>query len=571
MSRWQRSSLDFLFVAVEAIPWYLAITLVATIGERGFLRQLAREIEFAAGTDQLVDPDRAVAVAAQLRQAAESATSGAPFWIVLLAAFGGFWLIRALLSLRLGGGVGAIALVLASVLGLNVVLHLAFAENLLIWDNGGLANFIDDPQAYVASGADLQAVVDRGGVVIGSGTALAVTFMGMVAVWLRFMAAGRRPVAFERVLRSFGIGFAVVLGVLVFARVNEIGQLAIYSLPFFAGGLLALAVANSERAALPTDDGARVVPWSASVGATMTVLIAVASIFGLLAALDVVRVLEAAGSVLGVVVEWLLIIILTPVFWVLVPLMDLLLPDRLYSALQELQFPENLVEPEPGEQSEDEDFLFPRWPLDVAKVLIFVALVWASYRIGRMLLARRSGDGDGEYDEFRTTVAGAGLGGLLRNLLGRRPGGGAGAWLRRHPLYRLYGRSVTDAEDRGFERRPAETPLEYAAAAAPILEAPVFAEIAAAFDEARYGRRYPDAARVAAWSAELTRWESEHPESDEMRGALERLRPPRTPRPPDPAAEFAERVRRGRERARNMRMGIDMGQGQEEGRGTPGV
>src|SRR5207249_2782713 len=39
--RWQQTLADYLYVLAEAIPWFMAITLVATWGERDFMSQLA--------------------------------------------------------------------------------------------------------------------------------------------------------------------------------------------------------------------------------------------------------------------------------------------------------------------------------------------------------------------------------------------------------------------------------------------------------------------------------------------------------------------------------------------------
>lgn len=557
MTRWQRNLLDVLYIGMESLPWFVAITVLATIGERGYLRQLARELSFRVNTDFSDDPDRARAVVATLTEQSEVATSGPALWAILLAAFGGFWLMRTLLQLRLGGPAGAGALVLASVFGLNILLHVTFAEDLLIWQNDGLADFIDNPDAFIASGADFQAVVDRGGVVIGSATAIGITTAGVIGIWIRFLAAGRRPVRFDHVLRSFGIGFAVILVALVMARLNEVGQLAIYAVPYFILGLLALAVANGERAALPAEGSERVASWGVSVTATISILAAVAAVFGLAAALDVGSLIAYVGGGIGTLVEWLLIIILTPIFWVLVPLLEFLIPDGIAERLREIQVPENFVEPEVLEEGQSEDdFIFPRWPFDVLKVIIFVALIWMAYRIGRSLLDRRDGGPPDDFDEFRTdTGGGPGLGGLLRGLIRRRPSGEQNAWLRLHPIYGVYGRSVVDAEDRGFERLRSETPLEYSAAAGTVLDAPVFGEIAAAFDATRYGGHEADPEQIRRWSAELDQWERTHPETEELRDQLEQIRPPSKPRELDPAEEFAQRVKRGRETFKKMRSG----------------
>lgn len=560
MTRWQRNLLDVLYISMETIPWFVAIVVIATIGERGFLNELSRTIRFSAGSQDLGDPERVAAVVDSLAQQAEVATSGPGLWAVALAAFGGFWLMRSMNQLRLSGAVGAIALVVASAFALNILLHVTFAEDLLIWENEGLAEFIDNPDAFVARGADVQAVVDRGGVVIGSGSAIAATFAGMLGVWVRFLYMARRPVRFKQVMRSFGVGFAIILGALVIARMNDIGQLAIYVLPYFTIGLLALAVANGERAALPAEGSARTASWGVSVSATMSILVVVASLFGLLAFLDVATALAYLGGILGTVVEWLLIIILTPIFWVLVPLLQFLVPDSLAERLADIQIPDNFVEPEVLEDGEEaSDFVFPRWPFDVLKVLVFVAFVWASYRIGRSLLARRESDPEDEFDEFRgdTGSGGPGLGGLLRGLM-RRARPATTSWMSLRPIYGVYGRTVVDAEDRGFERRQSETPLEYSDASGRVLEAPFFPEIAAAFDAARYGNHEPDQQQVDQWLAKLDVWERSHPQSTELRERLEQIRPPSEPRKIDPAEEFAQRVKQGKAIAKQMRRGDGM-------------
>jgi uncharacterized protein DUF4129 len=557
MTRWQRWVLDLLYVGVESVPWFMLITIMATAGERTYLRDVASGLQIQIALGEIENPVRATALAAELLRDSAEAASGPGFLIVLLAGLGGFWLMRAVQAAKLSGAFGAIVVLVASVIGLNVVLHLALAGNLLLWDNGGFAEFIDNPTAFTAKGTDLQQLVDRGGVMLGSGTALALTFMAMTVVWVRFMVAGRSVVGFERVLRSFGFGFLAVLVLLVFSRFNEISQLAPYAVPYFVFGLLALAVANSERAALRAEGRDRVAPWSVSVLATLGLLVGVAAIFGLLAALDFASFAASVGGGIGWFVEKLLIIILTPIFWVLVPLIEWLVPDRVADQLREIQLPQTLLEQAQEVAEDGEESTFPAWPLQAAKLIVFVGLVWIAYRVSKALLGRRDEDPLELYDEIRSSSGsgGSGLGGLLRGLL-RRGGDAAGqGWFALQPIYTVYGRSVLESEDRGFERRPSETPLEYSDASARELDAPLFREIADAFDAARYGRHFPSDAQVDTWRRELQEWESAHPKSAELRHHLEVLRPPRNPAPADPADEFAERVRRGRAAFREMRAG----------------
>jgi hypothetical protein len=198
--------------------------------------------------------------------------------------------------------------------------------------------------------------------------------------------------------------------------------------------------------------------------------------------------------------------------------------------------------------------IFPVWLLEAAKLLVFVGLVWVAYRVSRALLGRKEDRSMELYDELRSASGsdGSDLGRLLRGLLRRRGGAAGQGWFGLHPIYAAYGRSVLESEDRGFERRLSETPLEYADASARVLEAPLFREIAGAFDAARYGRHYPSEAQVDQWSQALREWESAHPKSAELQHHLEVLRPPRNPVPTDPTDEFAESVKRGSEAFREM-------------------
>ncbi|MBT5772988.1 MAG: DUF4129 domain-containing protein [Dehalococcoidia bacterium] len=561
MTRWQRWLLDLLYVGVESVPWFMAIAVMATAAERTYLRDVAGALQVQIALGEIENPVRGTALVAELLRDSTDALAGPGFLIVLLTGLGGFGLMRAVQTAKLNGALGAVVVLVASVLGLNVMLHLGLAGNLLIWDNGGLAEFLDNPTAFTAEGADLQRLVDRGGVVLGSGTAVALTFAAMIAVWVRFMAAARGVVGFERVLRSFGFGFVAVLVLLVFARVSEIGQLAPYAVPYFVFGLLALAVANSERAALRAEGRERVAPWSVSVLATIGLLLAVAAVFGLLAALDFASFAAWVGGGIGWAIERLLVIILTPIFWVLVPLLDWLIPDGVADRLREMQLPQTLLETANEVAEDGEESTFPAWPLQAAKLLVFVGLVWVAYRVSRALLGRKEERSLELYDELRSASGsgGSGLGGLLRGLL-RRGGGATGqGWFGLQPIYAVYGRSVLESEDRGFERRLSETPLEYAAASARELEAPLFQEIADAFDAARYGRHYPSEAQVEQWRQALRAWESAHPKSPELQHHLEVLRPPRHPAPVDPADEFADRVKKGREAFQQMRSGPGVG------------
>ena len=47
------------------------------------------------------------------------------------------------------------------------------------------------------------------------------TMGGVALLWLRFLVAGRTPVTYDRVLRSFGAGFALLLGITAWIAVSH--------------------------------------------------------------------------------------------------------------------------------------------------------------------------------------------------------------------------------------------------------------------------------------------------------------------------------------------------------------
>lgn len=495
---------------MESLPWFVALSLLATIGERGHLAEMARELRFFPAEDFAQGADHQAAVIEVLWEQSEVVTAGPQLWAVAAAGLGGFWLMRYLRDMQLGGVWGAIVLLVVSVFGLAVLLHVSFAQDFMVWENSGFALFIDDPGLFLVSGTDYKAIVDSGGVTLGSASAIVITFAGLVAVWLRFLYAARYPLRFNHVLRSFGFGFVIFLLSLVAASFNDLGHLATYAVPFFMLGLLTLAVSNGERAALHAEGTERATSWGMSVTVTAAFIVVVASAFGLLAALDVAGFLGYLGGYIAKFIAWALMMILTPIFWILAHLYELLLADH----IDKDQFlePREYIRPEDEEGLEQGGFTPPSWLFDALKVLLFVTLVWVCYRIARLLLAIRESVRTSESDELRSDAGSEmHLNSLLRKLMRRGSRVDGSGWFRMRPIYGVYRRSVISTEDRGLERRRSETPLEYAAAAGTTFQDPLFGDIAEAFDAARYGEHEVDPERVQRWGDDLDSWERDHP------------------------------------------------------------
>ena len=510
MTAWpQRTAV--LYVLTEAFAWFIALRAFATAVERQAFRELTEDIAQVVGIGQFANEEQATSALAIASYAAAHATGGPALPLVLAAASGAFLLSRGLTRLGLPAGVGAVIGLLASVVTLQVLIHVALAGDLRVWDGATVAEAFEGSGSFTGGLTREGFIADPDTGRVRTASA-ALTVVGLTALWVRFLLAGRGTVTFERVLRSFSFGFAVVLvATLVWGGAVGSQSGAALALVYFVLGVLSLAVAHAARAGAGGDVLRREGPWALSVLATMGAVAAVALIFGGLALLDVQRVFEPTARGVFAVVGWVLRLILAPIFWTTSWLLNLILGDA-----GETQFRNRLSELAGDAQNTDDPAgrrLLPGWAGHAVRVAVVAFVVWLAYRAGRLIFGRVRHGPPETYSEARAESSGGmGLGGMLRGLFPAMPGRGPdpSAWMRRHPIYRLFGRAVVTAEDRGVRRRPGETPLEFASSARTRLGAPL-SPIATAFDAARYGRHYPADDEVGDLDRALTEWERAHP------------------------------------------------------------
>jgi len=540
---WRTDLLDTLYVGVESVTWFMMLRVLTTLGERSFLESLAERVRLANAAAEVAD--RATIERALVAIETARLASHGPSWpLVAIAAFGGFLLIRGTTRIGLDGAAGALMLLFSTVLGLNVIAHLAIAGDLRIWDTSSVAGFVTDPNQYFSDRLDLKAFLDDPDLGGGSGAALSVTMLGLALVWFRFAMAGRRAVTVERVARSFGVGFAFALVAMAVAAAGDVGGLAPWAVGQFVGGVLTLAVANHVRATAPSEGPVRPGPWLVAIGGTIGMLVVMAALLGLSVLLNVSVVLEAVGGVALRIVEILLIIIITPLYWVMDFLLHLLLPQGITNVFDNLGRVGLNLDQLRGEQGQGKGGL-PGWIANGAKFIAALFIAWVLYRIARLMLSRRSRD-EGPVAEVRGDVSSSGgLGSFLRDLFPRGRRRGRDGWEGRHPAYLLWRRVERDGEERGFARLPGETALEFAGRAEELMDAP-FPGVAGVFDRLRYGRHEPPHAALAALDESLTSWEVATPATPELRERLAGA----APLPPDRdfalRVESAKRIARGR-------------------------
>lgn len=532
MTRGLQAAIQNLFILAEAMAWFIVIRVLVTTVEHGVLSSLLGQVERGMGGpvgDQNVQ-DAMVA----LRDALDGIAAGPSLPLVLFAAFAAFLLAQVLSAFRLSPAMAAVIGLLASVVLLNVVLHVTLAGDFRVWDNSGVAAFMDGNDSPFTASADVKAFVADPEVKRITGGAATLTVTLLLVMWARFAMLGRATIDFDRALRSFSIGFPVVVVAVVLSRIAG-GSAAIFALPYFVLSMLTLAVANAARSSEEEMDLSDSAPWAVSALASLGVLAVVAAIFGTLAALEVERVLAPATGLVLDAVSWVLVIVLGPVFWALERVIDWAMGDVDLSILLEAEEAAVPIFEDAAEQQEP--YAWPGWVEDGIRLAGFAALAGGLYFLARLLFFRKPrADRERGYAEERaSTTRRTGLGDLLRNLVPRRSARERGdPWLDRHAVYRLFARTVTDSEQRGFPRRPGETPMEFGAAAGRTLESAAIPAVAVAFDRARYGRRYPAEEELGPLTVALEEWEQAHPVSESAEPRDERQDQPPAGEPPVP-------------------------------------
>ena len=508
---WRRPLSVGLYVLAEALLWFIVLRTFATSIERSRFEELAESIESGLRSGDFLQPDRASEARVLAEAAREAATGGAPLVVVLALAFAGFGLMRLLANTDLPASARAAAGVVVSIVIVTVGVQISIADG-APWEGGLLAG-ITGGEGIVEriEAADFVADPDIERV---RGVSTTVTVVGLTLLWLRFLFTGRGAVTFDRVLRSFGIGFGVAVIAAFFARAIDADVAGWLVLPYFVLATLALAAAHAARA--PEDQLAlrRDAPWAVSVIGTVGLLFAISVVFGLLTLFDAQRAFHPIGNASATLLTWLLILVLTPIAWTVEQLLSLVIGDV---AFPELNVEIGGVLTEDDGSDEQGGVRFPGWVRPVLRGAAVAVVLYVFYRIGLLLFARRRDKTEEAYPEARQVGSGGGLGAMLRGLVPRPRGRSRDSWdwLGRNRAYRLFGRMLFVSHARGVDRAAAQTALEFGVAAGRRLQAPPFPEIARAFDETRYGRHEPPGETLARLEGRLTEWERAHPLPEE--------------------------------------------------------
>ncbi|MFN8638261.1 MAG: hypothetical protein U0360_02115 [Dehalococcoidia bacterium] len=546
-----------LFVLTEALAWYYAMHVFSSSYERAVLSDLAVRLDVAtlprigpsptAPRDDAGAPDApaprpldapevrgldaiAASRAAEVaRTAAQSATAGPQWYVVLSVALLAFALTRFIRSSHLGG-LGTLLGIVVSVAALSLAWRYVFIGDLRFWDYSAVARFFEDSESPGFRPIDVVAFAARPSADVASGRSQGLSLLGIGALWIRFLFAGRAPLQFETVLRSFSASFPVVLITTLAASSWAIPGAAV-PVVYFTSAVLLLAVSNAGRATdggavAPLEAGAGLLarvrafvanPWVFAATATLALLGSTALALVVLRELNAGQALLILGGYVGQAFEFVLLLIVTPIYWLLAAFSNWLGLEPIDLSFMSRNL--DSARPDiPPDQVQPGGAFF--WVGDALRLLALAALVYGVYRAARFMFARlesrRLENADGDRSAISST---AGFGSLLRAAFSR--GGarddGDARWLRRQPAYLLYGRMLEDTVERRFAPRRSETPLEFAAASAAALDASVFLPIAAEFDRARYGEHFASELELRPLAAALREWETANPVTEEVR------------------------------------------------------
>ncbi len=408
-------------------------------------------------------------------------------------AYAAFLLPRAAGWFGLRGIARALALAAVALLALHAVLHLQYAGAPAFWDFRWALDFVTDPGAV---GDMVPPVVVSAALLLGT--------------WARSAWRARGEVWIDNAPRSLAAPFGLVTVALAIAAAS--GEAA----PIVVrGGAVFYGVALTALACAQLSQGGATIGALRAGGVTAALLAAVA-VFALAGVLllglfldPILGALSTPAEAVGEGVMWFLTwTVLFPIGWLIVNLFEVL--SELFGGgappepvLPEPP-PEGLDAQDPLAAARDAEGIPRAGRYALAALALFLGL---GVVVGILLLVARLRRDDGEgprpaAESERIGGFGDDLRETARALLRRE---------RRRPLpaegvARLYGEVLEASRRAGAPREPARTPREFAPVLAGALgRATATDGITAAFEQARYAGREPDAGALA----ELRRrWEA---------------------------------------------------------------
>ncbi len=406
------------------------------------------------------------------------------FVAVALVAFG---LPRLVASLELAPRVaGALTAAVAYVM-IYGALRISEAGDFAIWDLSWIADFVRD----------------AGEALDGSAPAVMGAIF-LVAMWARSAARAANEVELEGTARSVSAPLVMVTAILIIsAYTDRSGEIGRAGAAYYAVTLIALACSQLALSGATFGELRAGGTTALLIGGTFAVTVVGAFIFWI--------VFGIVGPIVGPPAERALAtiftVVLTPPAWLIEQLFRLIFRNGGFEldALQALQDSRGQIEEGPKEDATAAQkaggYLFRFVVLAVALAVVVGVVAW--YTRFRRRAQRRPEDPGHSSSSGSLTDDLRGLFGSLFRRGSSRPGpAGPSA------AQRLYLEVLATAEKTGHAREPSVTPDEFAPSLQDAFHAAVTDDITAAFEDARYGGREPDARVIAELEQ---RWRDHRP------------------------------------------------------------
>ena len=551
----------------------MALRLLSTFFMRGHQASLLSDIQRQPA--EPINQDLLIAAKQAIESTTDTIVSGPNLILVIAVAASAFLFRRLLDYLGIGGRIAVFFMFIMTILSINVALHLHLSS-LQFWNTAAIFDSFDEARLPAVTNDLLNHIVDSGGVTAYAGDQIvALVLAGFLMIWIRFLIVGASNVTVSKVSRSWGIGFLANLILLILGGLNGIPLAPFVAIHFVLGAFtLALSYLNGVRP--ETGVKGKLAPWTYSLAGTMFILCLVGLLFWLITKIDISPIFNPLFDLLGEIIGRIMVIILTPIFWLLKFFLSLLGPQSSSSMAPEpcgellkavnaaISKGDTILADQlnkeykaclapPAQNLQDEASQVPPWIGTALKSFVLFVLGYAFYKIFLFIvgLVRGNNETDDEASERYTTPNSSGsLLELIQDLLPRRKSTSK-AWMQRHAIYSLWGELEKDGSLRGMPRSSDETVDEYAGAHQKYLGTPAH-PIAQLFDKARYGRIFPDENDLHKAQNALIDWRKSSLITEELKDQVQAARNPDFESDRISDAEAALRERNEKERDQRL-------------------
>ena len=348
---------------------------------------------------------------------------------------------------------------------------------------------------------------DMGRLLISESPSLIIGSILIVSVWIRHMILARKTLDFSRALRHFTLGFGIILIILFIAKINRITGFEAIVICYFFSGLIMLTIFSAEHGNKLPGGFSLLSLRTICIFITLLAICFISVIVTLITLVDWIIILGSLATLLISIIEQILILVLTPLFWILTALAKLVSVDPVVIEVSYMHFIDGITEARSDSPDDTGSNFLQDWGFLLLKILFGICIIWGVYCGLRALLRKNRELGTEEFESVFTDLSKNSHFPVpkIKNPFSLHYKNQKSVHI--NPIFDLYLRSLSLLEQNGFVRSMYETPLSYAMRINQKLQQAVFFEIAEMFDQARYGEQYPTKSELQKLEDDLEKWQ----------------------------------------------------------------